>query len=91
MLCITRRAGITRLAFWGGVLCENCLKEVKKLVSECRHDFSSGGQIGQLFIDELDIEKDPFINICASCFSKLLPELGRFLLPWKDFVTILQF
>lgn len=91
MLCIIRLPGGPKLAFWGGVLCEDCLGRVKKLVSGCRHDFGAGEQIGQLFIDELDIKKEPFVNFCGSCFSKILPELGKFLLPWKDFMTMLRF
>ena len=80
-----------KLAFWGGVLCESCLGQVKEIASRCRHDFSAGGQIGQLFIDELDIRKDPFANFCNSCFSRFLPKLGKFLWPWNDFVTMLRF
>ena len=91
IVCITRQTKLPRLAFFGGVLCKNCFERVKKLISECRHDFSISRQIGQIFIDELDITKNPFANFCDSCFKKNLPELSKFLLPWDDFLKVIAF
>ena len=90
-LCVTERRGTAALAFWGGVVCEKCFGEIQKRLPNCQHNWGLGEQIGQIFFDKTSLKEDPFASFCNSCFTKMLPELLKYLLPWNDFVTVALF